>query len=163
MKSLIALIQVMLGAATIAGCGAGREECRCVFHDDGVEVVVPSGWKGTGDNIKGSGPGCSFGGPAVSNTFSVGYHLIASGDGVCHVEITDQTGAVVYAEDTYVSSSGSKCCGRSYFASSVTLPDRERDSGPGIIVVVRPDGGDAEPADGDNLDAYGENPDGPNG
>jgi hypothetical protein len=132
--------------ALLSACGDSEEICRCVPVDDGVQVVFPADWKGPGisaENITGRGPGCPSGMPAVSNSFSRGYHLWPSGNGVCHVEITDPRGNVIFAEDTNVVVAEGPCC-RSTVAGSVTVPNPESDGGD-IIVIPGRDAGDAQP------------------
>ena len=130
--------------ALLSACDS-EETCRCAPGDDGVKVVFPANWKGpdiTAENITGRGPGCPSGRSAILNIAGDGYHLSPSGNGVCHVEITDPTGSILLAQDTNVVVDQGRCCTQT-IAGSVTVPNVDSDAG--TIVLPGLDAGDAQP------------------
>jgi hypothetical protein len=146
MRAIQLSFLVLAATAMLEGCGPTQTECRCAAgFDNTIKIGLPRGWRGTREDIKGTGPGCSVrdGQPQTAN---IQFELIALGPGNCHVEIDDETGAVIFTQDLWIVAYGGESCCGGYIGGSVDVP--EPDAGDQTISIPPRDAGAIDDNDG---------------
>jgi hypothetical protein len=137
-------------AALVSASCSDSPSCRCVLADPMIHIFPPRNWRGTADQVEGTGPGCSVNGSpqkAVGGELANELTLEATNDGACHVEVTDLAGVTIFAADSQVGHRGNETCCFAY----EPYPNRFFVAGPDAgdagevppIVIPLGDGGDA--------------------
>ena len=119
----------VLGGAT-GGCSSATTQCDCA--DPAITVSIPSDIAPSALPLKVTGAACTGAEPTCVNQTGgcSEYRVLASGAGVCELEVDFATGRVFQATVTVTASSDACCTG--FYPSPASA---------GQIVVPSPDGG----------------------